>query len=208
MYTSIIRLILALFFVSSMASVVQADPLNLTIPHDPWVFSSGVYVDYSLTGSDTGRLMISGWPDTFNATPIIEGVRLESGSLELSIDMYTNGVPIGGTVTLTGSELYGDENPPILFHSTNLTAFGFSNYAKYEFLFTQEGVGIPPLDEPFGVVVLGMSVPGEGIDFTQPFSNYSNGQAETFYLPEPSSLVVLAMAGIGLIRRRRTAISG
>ena len=90
-------LAVGIVFVLCLCAAVQANPLNLTVPHDPWVLTDAVYVQYTLTGADTGHLLAYGCPTTYNDGPE-STVTLNPyySYFELNLDLYTSGEPIGG----------------------------------------------------------------------------------------------------------------
>jgi hypothetical protein len=197
-------LAVGIVFVLCLCAAVQANPLNLTVPHDPWVLTDAVYVQYTLTGADTGHLLAYGCPTTYNDGPE-STVTLNPyySYFELNLDLYTSGEPIGGSLTLSGAT---DNNPtpPVLFYSTLLNAFGYGADDKFECILTQEGPGVPQEGDLIGVILIGTSIPGDPDTwFTDAFNNNYNGQADVFYLPEPATLVVLAIGALGLLGRRK-----
>jgi len=186
---------------------VQAELLNLSLEHYPRVYSTFVQVDYDPAGAGAnGLLTASGWTwdlyeDATQASwPIYAGDFL----LSVEIDPAT-GQAVSGSLDVTGDP-YGSLET--LFYSNNLTAFGYGGDDLIECLFLQEGSGLPPEGALVGIIMNAVSIDdlvfSEGVvpDWDVAFSNTGNGYSNTFYLPEPSSVVLLGLAGFGVISRR------
>jgi len=189
-----------------LAVSAQGTPLNLSKQHYPLVYSGGIYVSYDPAGAGGGQyglLTASGWPLELNSDETTT-VNLWDGVFELEavIDPST-GEGLSGTLTVTGDP---DGYLEDLFYSTNLLGFGSSADDKFEFLFQQQGDMLAGDGDVVGVILWAWSI-DEFLEpvFNIPFENNYNGEADTFYLPEPSSCALFAVIGLGLIRRRRSA---
>jgi len=199
-------LLVCVFTISAGSS--YAELLNLTVEHYPRVYSTFVQVDYDPAGAGAnGLLEASGWTwdlyedETSMSWPIYSGEFL----LSVEIDKAT-GQGVSGSLDVTGDP-YGPLET--LFYSTTLTAFGYGGDDLFECLFTQEGSGLPPVGEPIGIIMNAVSIDdlifSEGVEpgWDVAFSNGGDGYSNAFYLPEPSSMALLGLAGLGLISRRR-----
>ena len=130
------------------------------------------------------------------------------GYFELSVEITTAGVAVNGAETslsVTDEDL--DYNLIPLFTSTNLTGFGSGAEDLFEFTFTHEGAGLPDPGDQIGVILSGWSIdefndPNDPV-FNIDFDNNYNGVSNTFYMPEPTSIALLSVAGIGAVLRKR-----
>ena len=182
--------LLGLFCVVCFTVPAGASPLGLTVPSDPLVVTDAVLVEYTLTGTNTGHLSASGNLSTYNdgpeSTVTLNG---QYGLFQLEVDLYRDGGFVGGSVELRGA-VDANPQPPVLFYSDNLTDFGFGIDDTLEFLFTQTGAGVPPVNAPFGVILLWSGFSGDPVEgFSQPFNSFYGSQADTFYVPEPLHFV-------------------
>ncbi len=86
-----------------------------------------------------------------------------------------------------------------------LTAFGWGTAAGddlFEATFVQEGNMLTDDGGNIGMILFSAGA-GAPWDFTQDFNEGWSGFSKTFYMPEPSTMVVMSIAGIGLLRKRR-----
>lgn len=178
---------------------ILAAPLDLDAPHDPLVYSGYVSVSYTVeAGSgDNGVLTASGLALSVNWDPTTSTSIVGSFSLTAEIVPAT-GERVGGDLVVT-------DGVSQLFYSGKLDDFGFSAEDNFEFLFEQQGAGmLAPDGEPVGVILWGNSI---GLfsepRFDEPFSNAGNGEADTFWLPEPATAIFLVVGGLGALRHRR-----
>ncbi len=182
----------------------QAELLELTPDHYPLVFSDGIQVTYVAGGSPEGMglLTASGWvEELYEENDDVVTYLYGDFYLEMVIDPSTEEI-LGGELSVNDYE-----NGPVvdLFYSQTPTAFSYSESGLMHILFTQEGEGmLAPNDEPIGII-LTCNTTISSLEGN--FSNSGDGVSSTFYLPEPSILLLLAVgAGIPLRRRRpRTA---
>ncbi len=193
----------------------QAALIGLTMTHFPRVASNGIEVVYvAPTGGDTlGTLTAFGdaWDIYSSSSPTAEE---GWGFFDLTVVIdSTTGEAVSGSLLVDDDpdDGYGD-----IFSSGTILDFGFGGDDLMEFKFTQEGdSGMPtgPQDgDIIGIILSAMSIPDAifadgdpGIvpDWTTDFSNSFNGESNTFFLPEPASLGLLAAGGLALLRRRR-----
>ena len=199
----------------------------------PLVFSTNVKVDYDPTGGagGNGRLTASGWTYTYTA---LEGTAVVDvfGDFNLDVDIVpSTGVAVSGNLTVTGVDYWTDEaletglEDGNLFSSNELallpsgqTAFGSGAEDKFEFIFVQDGDMLVNDETYIGVVIWAYAI--DAFNVIDPFftvvggtwQNYDPldddgdypGESDTFHLPEPTTLIVLAMAGgLAVVRRRR-----
>lgn len=202
----------------------SAPLLNLTTDHWPLVYAAYLQADYygaghpsnTLVNSATeGQLVLSATvmqytPDVGESPVSITGSFL----IELAVNPLT-GEGLGGKLEVSGTDFYLNPLPGLptddIFYSTTLTAFGSGMEDKFEFCFVQEGTGmLAPDAEPIGVIVDARPIE----DFNDPDSpvfnvyEWDNGygltaNAHTFYMPEPTTMIVLGVAGAGIVLRRR-----
>ena len=150
------------------------------------------------------------------ATPITA-----TGTFNISVAVDpTTGPGLSGSLTIKATRMdaghYGEYIPGCddddVFYSTTLADFGSGVEDKFEFVFTQEGTGmLAPDEEPIGIIVDAREISNfddpNGPDFS--LSEWNNGYGLTanshaFYMPEPTTLIVLAIAGgLAVVRRRR-----
>jgi len=190
-------------FIFISAGAAQGDLLNLSRDHYPRIYTGSILVTYDADGAgDKGLLIAEGWPMAVDSSDV-DTVDLLDGIfyLECVIDPAT-GAAESGSLTVTG-DLDG-VNTVTLMESTILTAFGSGAEDLFEFKFTQEGATpLVPDTDTIGVIldgreVLDFSVP----DFSSDFTNDGWGNAESFYMPEPTTMVLVGLGGIGILRRR------
>ncbi len=198
--------VVAVVLMCAVVSSASAEMIGLSFEHYPRTMSIAIQVTYDPTaGSDanTGLLTATGttmevfWNET-GSEMVLPGIF----DLSVEIDKAT-GEGVSGDLTVTG--MVGGL-PQTLFASETLTDFGFGGDDLFEFIFEQNGAGLPPEDEEIGIILSGVSIVdaeyGDPI-FGQSFDNNANGYADTFYLPEPASIVVLLTVGGGMLFRRR-----
>ncbi|MCK4602509.1 MAG: PEP-CTERM sorting domain-containing protein, partial [Phycisphaerae bacterium] len=185
----------------------RGELLNLSIEHYPRTYSLDIQVTYDPdAGPDgNGLLTADGWPWEHYEDADDGVYDIWNGVFDLDVVIDpTTGQAVSGTLNVTGDP-YGSLET--LFYSTTLTQFGCGGDDLFEFVFTQEGAGIPPEGAPIGIILSAVSIT-EFDENNEPvfdtyFDNNGNGYSNTFYLPEPSSAVLLALVGLGLLRRRR-----
>jgi len=172
------------------------------------VFSTSLNVNYTYNpGPQTGVLTSTGQMYLTTATVQLDEADTGStgfGTFELQVELESDGQILEGG----DHELHVAWDPYMtgnidLFYSTTLIAFGFSADDKFECIFEQEGNMLAPDKEQVGVILWGVSIGGGEPVFNAPFSNGGNGYSDTFYLPEPSGLVVLSIVGLGALYRRK-----
>ena len=189
-----------------LAGSARADLLNLEMTHYPRLKAVDVQVNYDADGGagGMGLLTASGWSwDLYEDEST--AIELWAGVFDLTVTINpATGEAISGTLNVTG-----DPNGPLetLFSSATITAWGHGAEDLFEALFTQEGPGLPPDQEPIALILSAWSIAEFDENnppvFTSDFSNNGNGFSDTFYLPEPSTAALLLLAGIGLLRGRR-----
>jgi len=222
MRTLILGLMATLFLLPSTAGAYL---LDLSPTHYPLVYSNAITINYyDLTDParppeatpGKGYFVASGWSAQYTTDRLGFGpvVDLEHGSFTLTAVIDPNtGAAESGTLYVTGDPngdipIPGDPSGTMvdMFQSARLTAFAYDPLVdKFEFIFLQDGAGMQAdPNEPVGVILSGYSINGNNsYDFTQSFVNNYNGDSYTYFLPEPSAAVLLSVAAVGLIRRRR-----
>lgn len=187
---------------------VDAASLNLTLTHYPRTYSGVVTVTYDANAvSETvGTLTASGTSSQifYDASPNYVQV-WGTFSVEVDIDHGTKDFVSGSGTLIVDDDFFGQGQ---LFSSTAITAFGFSGNDILEFLFIQDGNMLAPDGAEVGIILPAVSIPdglwGEGNlpTFTEDFANTGTGYSNTFYLPEPSICILLALGGLTALRRR------
>jgi len=192
---------------------VRAELIDLDIEHLPRLYALDVQVDYDADGGGGGMglLTAEGLSWDLYQPPAGDAVEMWAGVFDLSavIDPVTD--------TVVSATLYVSGDPDFvevpLFTSATLTPwrpnFGFGGNDLLEFIFEQEGPGLPPEGEQIGVIINGVSISdaifAEGVlpTFAEDFHNSGNGYSDTFFLPEPATAAFLALGALALRRRRR-----
>lgn len=181
-----------------------AAPLNLS-PALPDVASGFILVTY-----DANTSIFSATGVTQNVTlpgPSSVPAGLRAFSLTCVIDNLGNAS--SGTL-LVRSDVGGADS--VNFMSSDLDAFGFGAFNKFEFIFSQQSGNLASVNEQIGTILIapGLSFPGGVPDFSRSFSNafpgtnFGDGNADTFVIPAPSAAGLLALGGLVAARRRRT----
>jgi len=191
-------------FIFISAGAAQGDLLNLSRDHYPRVYTGSILVTYDADGAgDKGLLIAEGWPMQVDSSDI-DTVDLWDGIfyLECVIDPAT-GTAESGILEITG-DLDG-VNTVTLIESTILTAFGSGAEDLFEFTFTQEGTTpLVPDGHTVGVILDGREVFEFSVpDFSSDFTNDGWGNAESFFMPEPTTMAIVGLGVIGILRRRR-----
>ncbi len=197
-------------------STSHAAPLNLVRPHDPLVFSDWLQVDYDPNGGPggtTGKLHAysSLFAPYIAYTDPTTDVYVNAGAFDLTVIINRDtGAPVSGSIEVTG-DLDGF-NVVTLFKSDTINLFGYASDDLFEVTFTQENdTEMASAGDELGVILdareLTYDVGGGSISlpaFNQgAFSGDSFALADAFYMPEPSMTVLLGLAGVGILWRRR-----
>jgi hypothetical protein len=208
--------------VCALATSADGGLLNLLETHLPRVKAEHVYVRYDLPEDpqpgDTGKFTSSGFSTWRYDPPAGASTRID-GDFKLSVELNQDGTIVPGTGSLEVTSNYLDPLNTVLFKSTDITGFGFGAHDLFEFTFTQDAGGppsvIPDPGDPIGIILPAESIPDFDVNtdpyFTISFANYDVsdpfdiplGYSNTFYMPEPGAAVLLAVAGLGILRRRR-----
>lgn len=208
--------------VLAIQSVSQAAPLNLVKGY-PDVFSDFVTVHYTapVVTPGTGTLVINGVAESLQFTLSGPTETISNGGMDLtvliSVDAsgHATGANSPGGLVISGTtSSYGSS--PLL--TGDLDQFGFltSGGNIFEFTFTNIGGSAAALFGPqVGMIVnakfgsIGGAVNFTGL-FNADFHNSSTagewdgvGEADTFAVPEPTSIALVGLTGLTLISRRR-----
>lgn len=208
-----------MLYLGLMTGSVLGSAETLTIEHYPRVFSTFLPVTY---GVATGDLTIGDYTIMDVYTSQTGTVELQSEDCRFYLTAHYNataGAFDGGTLLIEGD--YDDDGQAggsarTLFESTSLTDYWYGETDLFKFLFS--GTVVSPLLAQTGAVDIGViiearnlstgtaynsskiiSAPAFDVDFTGDGNAYSN----TFSLPEPGTLALVALGAISLIRRRR-----
>lgn len=204
------RVLVTSLIVCCIVSAAQADLVGLE-PEAPLLDVSDLHVKYK---ANDGTLNVWTTPHTeLSYSP--DGVSWFTGTGSLSLTMEVNpddGSLISGSMTMTTDA--GEEGFPESTTTTaDLSQFGYDfDTGTLDFQFV-DAVGegdnpfIEAVTQPIAalnvIVTLGAldSNPWP-LDFTKSWSNQGKGSASVG-IPEPSTVALLALGALGLIRRRR-----
>ncbi len=183
--------------VGLLAAPAQGSLLGLTLLRSPDITSGFITVGY-----DAGTQVFTA--SGFSLT--LDGLDFDViGSFDYSLQLDGFGGLISGSLTITGS--VGGFGPPLL--TGDVTAFGFQDGGGdlFEILFTVTGGDLATpahYGDPGAVGGVIMNANGSDFDgtFDDDFGNIGTGTSNTAPIPEPATLVLLAIAG-GLVARRR-----
>ncbi|MGQ0626546.1 MAG: MYXO-CTERM sorting domain-containing protein [Phycisphaerales bacterium] len=187
-----------------------ASPLNLT-PQLPDVASGFIFVSYN-----AGSHVLTATGSTQNLTfPGMPPVMTNLNNRLFSLSMGINNDGSIDTNIASNFEVRGDYlgTNVLLYHSSNVAAFGFGATNRLEFIHLADGGSIVPLGSQIGTI-LSMSnvsyagtVPSFMNSFTAGFNFggqlFGTSSADSFIIPTPGAA---ALAGMGLVafsRRRR-----
>lgn len=202
--------LLACAVVLTFSTSANGTLLNLT-PQPPNIASNSLDISYYHT---TDSLVIGGLASTLDDDGDGDPEAIVAGLYNITVSVDADGVLLGGTLTVGGTVPTLGYNSGIIL-AGDLTAFGFSPSGgePLEFLFMVAGgdaAGLYGLDSVGGIIVDGSS----SNDFSGTFiSDWSNNFgipgvdtgdafADTFLIPEPATLGLMAF-GLGLIARKR-----
>lgn len=183
-------------------SSVQADPLNLT-PTRPDI--SALNLGLSFTSSTSSFRATGSSPNSFFLFTGTNGATtaINNGSYALNATINSAGVFSGGTFSIMG-------NGGTLLTGA-LTSFGFTNSGSGSgtFEFTFNTISSNPLFGfgPTGGIILSSSnlTPGNW-SFVSNFSgtaSSNNFATPAAAIPEPASIILLSLGGLGLAAKRR-----
>ncbi len=184
------------------ASVASADRLNLSHPHYPLVASDFIQVDYDADGGAGGMGLLTAVGYAADLQEFEGDSQIIDGDFILTVVINpTTGAGISGELVV--SEWWDVSSD--LFYSADLTAFGWGTLEGddvFEATFIQDGNMMASDGDDLGVILALASIDAPW-DFSQDFSNSGYGTSQSFYMPEPTTMIVMSIAGIGLLRRRR-----
>ena len=198
------------------ASTTHAAPLDLDKPHDPLVYSDFLEVDYDPNGGPGGTTgKLHAYSSLFSPyiayTDATTDVYLSDGAFDLTVIINrSTGAPVSGSILVTG-DLDGS-NVVTLFESATIELFGFADDDLFEVTFRQENdTAMASAGDELGVILdardLAYDLGGGSISlpaFDQgAFSGDGFAMADAFYMPEPSMTVLLGLASVGILWRRR-----
>lgn len=172
---------------------------------DPWGMWTSLQ-DYSLDGVTSSGSYLG----CFLLTAVIDTTTLEpvSGSLSVSSDQGWDGY-LDADMDWSGGALDSWEMGERAY-STDLAMFGFGGAGLFDFRF-RNATGDMSNSGGVSVIVAGMfdgtgpfSLPVGWDTFQFDFQNSGAGKAD---IPEPVTMSLLALGGLGLLRRRRTSRS-
>ncbi len=186
-----------------LAAPAQGSLLGLTLLRSPDITSGFINVAYD---SDTGFFTASGFALQ------LDGLDFDViGSFAYSLQLDGFGGLISNPLnilTITGA-LQGEGPTEVTLLEGVVTAFGFQDGGGdlFEILFTVTGGDLATpahYGDPGAVGGVIMNANGSDFDgtFDDNFNNIGTGTSDTAPIPEPATLVLLAIAG-GLVARRR-----
>lgn len=190
--------------VAAAAASAAGAPLNL-VSVNPDVASIGVAVSYNAT---TQTFTASGRTQNLLLPSLVSVPLGNVRQFLLTAIIDNNGNLAGpGSLTVRGDYNVSDE---LLFSSNTISAFGFSAFNKFEFVFIQQAGSLAPVGTPIGTILVeaGLSFAGGVPDFHSSFDSAffpggpGTGNADTF-VPAPASAGLLVGLGAMSARRRR-----
>lgn len=205
-------------YLGLMTGSVLGSAENLTIEHYPRVFSTYLPVTYRVA---TGDLTMGDYTIMDVYTSKTGKVELQSGDCRFYLTAHynaTEGGFDGGSLSIVGD--YDDDGKAggsarTLFESTSLTDYWYGETDLFKFLFS--GTVVSPLLVQTGAVDIGVIIDARNLStgatydplkiisapaFDADFTGDGNAYSNTFSLPEPGTLALVALGAIFLIRRR------
>lgn len=201
MRTLILSVVVALLCAQADASLI-----GLT-KSTPDIFSDFITVSYNAS-SKTFTAQY-GSPETLDTDKITShDSDIINGSFTITAAVNNSGQATSGTLTIDGTIPSRGYNSGTLLTGT-LTQFGYQNPPGgqvFDFIFTVTGGDMASLyGSKAGVNLSYVGNDFKGV-FTSNFSNTGMGETDTFSVPEPASMMVLAGGLLcAAIRRRRKA---
>lgn len=196
--------VVASCIIACVAGASQAGVLDDTVVHFPWVKSNDGEITYTPITSTTGMLDMVSYPTMYNHDAGTVGTDLTDGYLNVHVivDLSTKSVSwntaYDSALYLTGNPDGGDvvdmfkSNRPVEFD------YYFANQGQIALRFLQDGAMQPPNN---GNVVVQIWAAGAS-DFNT-LGDVTALYSDTFFMPEPCTLALLAVGGLVLARRRR-----
>ncbi len=195
------RMTTLLVALAAGATSAVAAPLNLT-PMAPDVASGFIIITYN---AGSGAFAASGFTQNIS----LPGPSQQPAGLrQFSLTAVVSNAGVASSGTLLVKTDFGSADS-VAFQSSDLTAFGFDSFNKFEFVFAQQAGNLASVGSDIGTILVSPSLmfANNVPDFSQSFTNdpfgFGDGNADTFLIPAPGAAAVLGLAGLFASRRRR-----